>query len=72
MKSFYGVVDPVIKKHSMPKKLPIAMAEGDDDRDDDHNIMTDGGNSQIHLLKLLLRLLSSLNELFLPHYSTTK
>ena len=51
------VVDPVIKKHSMPKILPIAMAEGDDDREN-HNIMTDSGNSQIHLLKLFLRLLN--------------
>ena len=58
LKSFYGVVDPVIKKYSMPKKLPIAMAESDDDRDDDDNNMIDGGNSQIRLLKLLLCLLN--------------
>ena len=53
----------------MPKKLPIAMAEGDDDYGDDN--MIDGGNSQIRLQELLLRLLDWLNELILPHYNNT-
>ena len=52
MKHFNDVVDPIIKKYS---KLPIAMAEGDDDYDDDN--MIDSGNSQIHLQELILRLL---------------
>ena len=30
----FNDVDPIIKKYSMPKKLSIAMAEGDDDCDD--------------------------------------
>ena len=30
LKCFNDVVDPIIKKYSMPKKLSIAMAEGDD------------------------------------------
>ena len=34
LKCFNDVVDPIIKKYSMPKKLSIAMAEGDDDCDD--------------------------------------
>ena len=56
LKCFNDVVDPIIEKYSMPKKLPIAMAEGDDDYDDDN--MIDGGNSQIRLLELLSRLLN--------------
>ena len=36
LKCLNDVVDPmaIIKKYSMPKKLSIAMAEGDNDRDD--------------------------------------
>ena len=45
----FNDVDPIIKKYSMPKKLSIAMAEGDDDCDD--------GNSRYHLQELLLCLL---------------
>ena len=51
----------------MPKKLSIAIAEGDNDCDDDN--MIDGGNSQIRLQELLLHLLNWLNEVILPHYN---
>ena len=54
---FYSIISPVIGTYSMPKKLPIniAMAEADNDYDDEN--MIDGENSRIHLQELLLRLL---------------
>ena len=55
-KYFYSVVDPLMKKYLKPnKKLPIAMAEDDDDYDDDN--MIDSGNARLRLQELLLRLL---------------
>ena len=60
-----------MKKYLKPnKKLPIAMAEDDDDYDDDN--MIDSGNARLRLQELLLRLLDWLNELVLPHYDTSK
>ena len=37
LERFNDVIDPIIKKYSMPKKLPIAMAESDDDCDSDND-----------------------------------